>query len=241
MKIIQLSFAIVAISLLLTACSKNNEDLHTIDPPALGPVLLWPGEDSLFTPEGNPQVTKVSSDNEAVVKATVQGSKIKLSAGITGSTNIRITDNADHTFPREVRSMNLTFQWKSLTNETYTTNVTVAATDAAFAQTLSTELTTQATIPLDMSFAITDASTFRYRLANAGNNVVEGSFSFSNLTLTLNRNDSKVEVYQVIPYANRMILGLRQDLTAYYQSLYPNKGITTVIITRHIKQNPPLG
>jgi hypothetical protein len=245
MKAIQLSFAIAAITLLLTACSKNNDD-QKINPPPPGPVLLWPGEDSLYTPEGNVQPSQVTSDNEAVVKAAIQGSRIKLSAGIIGTTNIRITDAANHTLPKEVRTMNLAYQWKSVAeNEPYKTSVIVEATDGSFAETLHTELVNEAKIPFQLQFVspYTDnvnESLFRLIGPNT-NGMIEGSFSFVNLTLTLTTNGGKVTIYKVIPYANRRILALREDLTAYYQSLYPGKGITSVIITKHIRNYPPLG
>lgn len=63
-----------------------------------------------------------------------------------------------------------------------------------------------------------------------------GSFSFSDLTLVLDPVDQEKVTYQIIPYKDMSTLGLLQDLTEYYRSLHPDKGIRKVTLICHLKQ-----
>lgn len=154
--------------------------------------------------------------------------------------------------------MLLAGDWESLAgDETYKNSVVVETEEAAFAEELRTEIKQE----LQEETADLIGYSFRPYTSTAGIDSLifmkfihstqlhepslkpasRGSYSFGELSLTLNPAGGGEEVYRLLPYPDRMVIGLQQDLTLHYQNLYPGQGIRKVTVTRHLKQRLPPG
>lgn len=242
-------FSIIALSLfcILQSCSKDSQKPETTGPDPLWPeaTMLWLGEDSVITIKDLSKLIKVTSSDEKVVKAAIQENGVKLLAGIPGAATIQITDDAGHTAMREVRSVTLEFTWRNdMSDLAYKTRVVVEANDPAFVNNLKDQLLTQTDALYAISFRpnLTGNGTDSFRQINYSSPSVttSGTFTFSDLTLELSSAAGKTK-YRVVPQKNRQLLGLEQDLTEYYKTLHPDKGIQKIIIVHYIKQYLPPG
>lgn len=247
MRIIHFSIIALGLCFILQSCSKVNQEPETTGPDPLWPevIMLWPGEDSVITINDFPKIVKVSTEDVEVVQAIIEDGAIKLSASIPGSTILHITGEGGQAIIREVRSLNLTYVWRSYAeNGAYKNSVIVEANDPAFASTLKDQLLLELNRPYAIDFGPgvpeDGLGSFRHTIPGNPTVVTTGTFDFGDLSLELNFSDSK-KTYKVIPFKNRELLGLEEDLTEHYKTLHPDKGIQKVIITQYINRYLPPG
>ncbi|WP_069660472.1 hypothetical protein [Arcticibacter eurypsychrophilus] len=242
MKIFHFSIIVLSFCLILQSCLKDDQGPETTGPDPLWAelIFLWPGQDSIITINDFSKVIEVSSSDDKIVKAIIQGNNIKLTAGALGSTNVLITDVSNRIAKRDINVKQLRYIWKNVvSNETYKTNVVVEANDQTFAQNLKEQLLLEANAPYAIEFGKVSTGnklgSFKHLMLSNPSVIIAGTFSLHDLTLELNFPATQ-KIYKIIPVKNEDVLGLKQDLTAYYKTLYPeNKGIQKVIITQYIK------
>lgn len=248
--------------LVAASCEKIDNEPETGGPdPIEDPTLwLWTGEDTLLRVDGDLSAYTVSTDLEEVATAEVTDEGILITAGRYGNTVVHLDAGGDRRHSISVRSMLLAGDWENLAgDENYMNGVVVDAADAVFAEELAAELLekfreeTERLIGyrfspyVNSSTGELDSARFMKFSHTAQQDPIlrpasSGSYSFGELSLTLQPSgDNEKEVYRLLPYPDRMILGLQRDLTPHYQDLYPDKGIRQVTVTRHLKQWLPPG
>ncbi|WEK35432.1 MAG: hypothetical protein P0Y53_23315 [Candidatus Pseudobacter hemicellulosilyticus] len=229
--IIPLPFILlILIASSIASCSKSkSDDLHTVCPVDEPYIYLWSGEDSLLTFDALNNITQVSSDNEEIVKVSLEGQKIRLKAGKVGYTNFWISYGDNKRIWKQARSAEPSFYWINLMNQV---SFEIEAADPAFVGTLRAELEKQWNQELLFLFS---NSTNRITIVKGNAALVEGNYNFNNLTLTVEIANDVTNVYTVIPNSSRQVLSFQQDLTKQYQDLYPDQQIQKVIVTFNMK------
>lgn len=251
---------ILAIAVILSSCSENKECCVIPAPPdpVEDPRLwLWSGQDSLLKAAGDPGIYTVSSDNEEVATAEVTDKGLLITAGKPGGTLVHINGGSGQDFTLEVQSTFISGEWENITDhETYEDTVIVEAENASFAAELKKELEEEIASRYGYGFKFLqhtnsrtgelDSATFVQLFpethgTNRPYTYRRGTYSFSELTLRLYPAEGEEEIYRLIPYEDRTILGLRQDLTDHYRNLYPDKDVRKVSVTLHIRFRLPPG
>ncbi|QEC53816.1 hypothetical protein EDD80_11654 [Anseongella ginsenosidimutans] len=242
---------ILALLFILASCSENKDCCVIIEPVEDNRIDLWSGEDTLLSLPGDLKAYTVSSDEEEVAGIEVTEEGILISAENFGATIVHASDGANQLFAWTVHSKIIRGDWAIMEGYgPYKNSVIVEAEDADFAAGLREELLKGIARHYYFRFMpYVNTRTFqldsaRFIQLSAGTPLSlyrRGYFSFSDLTLVLDNLDQEKETYQIIPYKDRSILGLLQDLTDYYRDLHPDKGIRKVTLIRHLKEHLPPG
>lgn len=217
------------------SCKKSNDS----DPinPTNKEIKIWSGQDTLLVITGNSKTYNAVSENEEVAQVTMQNKELKILSGLPGVTKIRITDENNTTVVMDVRVVSFSGNWRSIENNaTYKGKVTVQTGDAALTNKLVDSLTLEANLRYGIIFGTIDHS-----FVEVASNKLrrEGSYSFKNLILTFTVNEIS-DNYTITPFSESMV-AVSQDLTHYYQNLYPAKNVTKVVLTRYLRFAPLYG
>ncbi|MDJ1479972.1 hypothetical protein QNI16_05700 [Cytophagaceae bacterium YF14B1] len=226
-----------AFILFFTACTKK-ETIPEPEPPKETAIELWLGEDSLYTPENNLVVTQATVAHPDAVSAVVENGKVRLKAlQEVGATYVTLTDATNQSIQIVVWTLT-PYQLKNLVNHaTYKPSVKVQAADAATSATITAELEAKIAKPFRMQFRSSGMAIY---WEEGVANPLQASYQFGDLQLEFTVNEVK-HLYKVHTHTDRTILALEQDLTAYYQALYPDKGIESVVTTEYVQHLLPPG
>lgn len=224
-------------SLVLLSCKKDKEE--ATPRPDANKITLWAGQDTVITLAGASAQYTVVSGNTNIARVALQDNRLHITTDIPGTTTIRITDQANHTDSFRLEAISVAGVWRRrVVNGTLQNNVTVDCADALLTQTLKDELKEEV-IKADMLYGLTFADySAAYEEARFGGARSQGTYSYHNLKLTLTRNNT-TEEFTIRPDGPRK-MGLEQDLTVQYKTLYPTKGITRVTIIRYFNFVPLL-
>jgi hypothetical protein len=230
-------------TLFLLSCSKNKEEetFHL----STGKVELWAGLDTVLvinTPSSttnlSPAYTAVSA-NEQVASVVVQGNNLLIHTSQPGFTTIEVKGPDKKSRTISVNARSVIGIWRRVITPTegivMANDVDIQCSDPATATMLREQLL-EKTIQSEtiVEYVFWREANLIYQTRQIDKKTKEGTFSYSNFTLTLTENNT-TEVFQVLPLNLRKI-GLRQDLTERFRALYPDKGITRVVQTRYFNE-----
>lgn len=229
-------FVLLSVAFLLFfSCKKSNE----LDPinPINKEIKIWSGQDTLLVITGNSTIYSAVSENEDIVQVTMEGKELKIISGIPGVTKIRISDENNTTVEIAIHVLSFSGNWRNIENNaSYKGKAIVQTGDPVLTSELTDSLTQEANLRYGVIFGGIDRS-FVEVVSNKLRR--EGTYSFKNLTLTFIANGTS-DLYTIIPFSETVV-AVYQDLTAHYQSLYPEKNVTKVVMIRYLRLVPLYG
>lgn len=231
-------FIPVFVILFFFACKKSNEPKAIVL--SSKEVTILSGAQADVTIAGDVKAYRVSSANEAVATATVQDNRITITADKLGATTIHVEDGNDLTAAITVRSSVPFGNWRRTPEAMFDPTVLVECADPAFAAQLKQQIIDDLAKPANMitGFQFVSYPSQIVREVRADNTRKDGAFTYEKLIVRLTFDG--VEVVHRIVLRPDKLRQLEQDVTEKYKALYPDKGITRVMIARLFRehQNP---
>lgn len=222
----------------LFSCKKSNES-DPVPPTNLTKreIKIWSGKDTLLVITGTSTTYNAVSENEDIVQVVMKNNELKIVSGIPGTTKIRISDETNTTVEIDIHVLSFSGNWRNIENNaSYKGKAIVQTGDPALTSELTDSLTQEANLRYGVIFGGVDQS-FVEVVSNKLRR--EGTYSFTNLRLTFTSNGTS-DHYTIIPFSETVV-AVSQDLTAYYQSLYPGKNVTRVVMIRYLRFVPLYG
>jgi hypothetical protein len=221
-------------ALIFLSCKKNKEPDAIL--PRNDTITLWAGHDTVITIPGALLTYTVTSDNDEVAHAVVANNRVTISTDIPGNTIVRLKDETNRTIELKVYAKHIAGKWyRAEGTLQMPPKVEVTSNDPAFTETLKNGLMEEALKPVGVYYMLElrGPNPMSFRELLSGRLGKEGTYSYRNLTLTMVYN-GVTTVFRVIPVDGENV-GLEQDMTATYQQLHPDKGITKVTVIKYLK------
>lgn len=226
MRTLQLSALLIAFVSFGTSCKKDDDSLKLVPGGVIG---LWAGLDTTITLTGKQPFT-ISSDNASISNGIIQGDQLHITTGVPGVATLRVTDGDKRAGVIKVISGTLEMEWRR--RETVlpsTASIVVETGDDVLSTELRTTLAAAAEAQVTGRYSIMFEAGGKFAERTRPGDIIEGTYTFQSRILTLTL-PNKVRTYKINPF-NISRIYLEEDLTTYYQGLYPGKNVTKVTVT----------
>ncbi|UYQ95435.1 hypothetical protein MKQ68_10025 [Chitinophaga horti] len=227
---------LIASTCLLPACKKEEDNMIRLSTRDVGVYAGQSAEVEILKGQG--AYTATSAD-ESIAKVTVQGNRLVITTNVVGQTKVTVTGTGSQTAVINVHSTILSGTWyRDESDKAKAPEIYVESTNTGFNTGLEAEMQAQLAEPVGkrLFFMFNATNEPKFREIHGDNIYAEGTYAFSNLTLTMKYPNNTEVVYKLEPVAGTpRLMKFTQDATAKYQAAYPERGITKVTIVRYLQ------